>query len=34
MMQILVFVGLLGGLAAGIAFALLRTSRDLHRRSR
>ncbi len=34
MMQILVFVGLLGGLAAGIALALLRTSRDLRRRGR
>jgi hypothetical protein len=27
-MQILVFVGLLGGIAGGIAFALLRTYRE------
>jgi capsular polysaccharide biosynthesis protein len=33
MMQILGFVGLLGGLAAGIALALLLASRDLRRRS-
>jgi capsular polysaccharide biosynthesis protein len=32
MMQILVFVGLVGGLAAGAALALLRASRDLRRR--
>ena len=32
MMQILVFVGLLGGIAAGLALALLRASRDLRRR--
>jgi capsular polysaccharide biosynthesis protein len=32
MMQILVLVGLLGGIAAGLALALLRASRDLHRR--
>jgi capsular polysaccharide biosynthesis protein len=31
MMQILVFVGLVGGLAAGAALALLRASRDLRR---
>ncbi len=31
MMQILVFVGLLGGLAAGAALALLRAARDIHR---
>jgi uncharacterized protein involved in exopolysaccharide biosynthesis len=31
MMQILVFVGLLGGLAAGAAFALLRAARDIRR---
>jgi capsular polysaccharide biosynthesis protein len=30
-MQLLVFVGLLGGLAAGAALALLRAARDLHR---
>jgi uncharacterized protein involved in exopolysaccharide biosynthesis len=32
MMQILVFVGLLGGIAAGLALALLRASRDTDRR--
>jgi uncharacterized protein involved in exopolysaccharide biosynthesis len=32
-MQILVFVGVLGGLAAGAALALLRASRDIRRRS-
>ena len=31
MLQILVFVGLLGGIAAGLALALLRASRDLRR---
>jgi len=31
MMQILVFVGLLGGLAAGAALALLRAARDIRR---
>jgi hypothetical protein len=30
-MQILVFVGLLGGLAAGAALALLRAARDIRR---
>ncbi len=31
MLQILGFVGLLGGLAAGVALALLRASHDLRR---
>jgi uncharacterized protein involved in exopolysaccharide biosynthesis len=30
-LQLLVFVGLLGGLAAGAALALLRAARDLRR---
>jgi uncharacterized protein involved in exopolysaccharide biosynthesis len=33
-MQLLVFVGLVGGLAGGLALALLRTSRDIRRRGR
>jgi uncharacterized protein involved in exopolysaccharide biosynthesis len=33
-MQLLVFVGLIGGLAAGVALALLRTARDIRRRAR
>ena len=32
MLQLLVFVGLLGGLAAGAALALLRASREVRRR--
>jgi uncharacterized protein involved in exopolysaccharide biosynthesis len=33
-MQLLVFVGLVGGLAGGLALALLRTSHDIRRRAR